>query len=160
SVASRLRGGGSLLGGSLLERGVLLRAAGLALTLFAAGGCNAATQNVRAFRAFAEEEPNVKVTIARVDDVSATLELADRILTKETYSAGDQWPRRLGMTEQQFRDYKDQLRDKFPYKGLENEEVPVLSVYRVHIEKTLTDYGPPPEKAMYPSLLDAVGALN
>ena len=102
----------------------------------------------------------MKVNIDRVDDVSVTLELVDRILTKESYTPGDQWPRRLGMTEQQFRDYKDELKEKFPYKGLENEEVPVLKVYRTHIEKTLVDYGPPPEKGMYPSLFDAVGALN
>lgn len=143
-----------------MDRAVLLRFFGLVSVAALVTGCNAATQNVRAFRAFAEEDPNVKVNIQRVDDVSTTLELVDRILTKESYTPGDQWPRRLGMTEQQFRDYKDALKEKFPYKGLENEEVPVLTVYRAHIEKTLVDYAPPPEKAMYPSIFDALGSLN
>jgi hypothetical protein len=139
----------------LFGRGVLV--VGTALFL---GGCGAATQNVRAFRAYANEEPNVKVSIARVDDVSATLALVDKILTGTSYTPGDQWPRRLGMTDAQFREYKESLANKFPYKGLENEEVPILTCYRAHIEHTFLEYGPPPEKGMYPSLLDAVGALN
>src|SRR6516225_3502544 len=102
-------------GGSLFGRGVLV--VGTALFL---GGCGAATQNVRAFRAYANEEPNVKVSIARVDDVSATLALVDKILTGTSYTPGDQWPRRLGMTDAQFREYKESLANKFPYKGLEN----------------------------------------
>lgn len=124
------------------------------------GGCGAATQNVRAFRAYANEDPNVKVNIDRVDDVSATLSLVDRILTGTTYTPGDMWPRRLGMTDAQFREIKAQLKEKFPYKGLENEEVPILKCYRIHIERTMAEYGPPPDKAMYPSLFDAVAGLN
>jgi hypothetical protein len=124
------------------------------------GGCGAATQNVRAYRAYINEDPNVKVSIDRVEDLAVTLELVDKILTGTSYTPGDQWPRRLGMTDAQFRDYKSDLADKYPYKGLENAEVPILKCYRVHIEKTMSEYGPPPEKGKYPSLLDAVGALN
>lgn len=131
----------------------------LALSLFL-GGCGAATQNVRAYRAYMHEDPNVKVSIDRVEDLAVTLQLVDRILLQTTYTPGDMWPRRLGMTDAQFRDIKSELRGKYPYAGLENAEVPILKCYRVHIEKTLVEYGPPPEKAKYPSLFDAVGALN
>lgn len=142
----------------MFARGLSL--AGLLGIAVLSTGCGAATQNVRAFRAFANEDPNVKVNIQRVDDVSATLALVDRILTGTTYTPGDMWPRRLGMTDTQFREIKAQLKNKFPYKGLENEEVPILSCYRTHLERTLSEYGPPPDKAMYPSLFDAVSGLS
>jgi hypothetical protein len=136
-------------------RALLLVAMALALS-----GCGAATQNVRAYRAYMQEDPNVKVSIDRVEDVAVTLDLVDRILIGTSYTPGDMWPRRLGMTDAQFRDIKADLRDKYPYKGLDNAEVPILKCYRTHIERTLSEYGPPPEKAKYPSLFDAVGALN
>ena len=128
--------------------------------IVALSGCGAASQNVRAYRAFANEDPNVKVSIDRVEDLAVTLQLVDRILLQTSYTPGDMWPRRLGMTDAQFRDIKSELRDKYPYRGLEHAEVPVLKCYRLHIERTFTEYGPPPEKAKYASLLDAVGALN
>jgi len=150
----------------LKGRDVLSRACraatGLALGgIFACtSGCGAATQNVRAYRAFAAEDPNIKVSIDRVEDLAVTLQLVDRILLQTSYTPGDMWPRRLGLTDAQFRDIKSDLRDKYPYRALEHAEVPVLKCYRVHLEKTLTEYGPPPEKGKYASLLDAVGALN
>lgn len=123
-------------------------------------GCGAATQNVRAYRAYMREDPNVKVAIDRVEDLAVTLELVDRILLRTSYTPGDMWPRRLGMTDAQFRDIKADLRDRYPYKDLDNVEVPILKCYRVHVERTMSEYGPPPEKGKYASLLDAVGALN
>ncbi len=39
-----------------------------------------ATQNVRAYCAFANEDPNVKVSIDHVEDLAITLKLVDRIL--------------------------------------------------------------------------------
>jgi hypothetical protein len=132
----------------------------LLTSVFVLPGCGAATQNVRAYRAFMQEDPNVKVSIDRVEDLAVTLQLVDKILLQTSYTPGDMWPRRLGMTDKQFREIKSQLREKYPYKALENVEVPILKCYRVHIERTMLEYGPPPEKGMYPSLFDAVGALN
>ncbi len=133
---------------------------GLLTALPLLGGCGAATQNVRAFRAYANEDPNLNVSIDRIEDMSVTLELVDKILLQQSYTPGDMWPRRLGMTDAQFRDIKAELRDKYPYGGLEHAEVPILKCYRYHLEKTLEEYAPPPEKAKYASLFDAVGALN
>jgi hypothetical protein len=142
----------------ILRRAV--SAAALVGGLVVLSGCGAATQNVRAYRAFANEDPNVKVSIDRVEDLAVTLQLVDRILLQTSYTPGDMWPRRLGMTDAQFRETKAKLREKYPYRGLENAEVPVLKCYRIHLEETLAEYGPPPEKAKYASLLDAVGALS
>lgn len=133
---------------------------GLLLAAPLLGGCGAATQNVRAFRAYANEDPNINVAIDRVEDMAITLELVDRILLQQSYTPGDMWPRRLGMTDAQFRDIKAELREKYPYSGLENAEVPILKCYRYHLEHALVEYAPPPEKAKYASLFDAVGALN
>ncbi len=141
-----------------LQRGFFLLIA--LVLLFALSGCGAATQNVRAYRAFMQEDPNVKVSIDRVEDLAVTLQLVDRILLGQSYTPGDHWPRRLGMTDTQFREIKAELREKYPYKALENVEVPILKCYRLHIERTLAEYGPPPEKGKYPSLFDAVGGLS
>lgn len=132
----------------------------MCVAALAMSGCGAATQNVRALRAYANEDPNLKVNIDRVEDIARTLELVDRILLQQSYTPGDMWPRRLGLTDPQFREIKAELKDKYPYRDLENQEVPILKCYRVHVEKTLAEYGPPPEKGKYPSLFDAVGALN
>lgn len=132
----------------------------MCVAALAMSGCGAATQNVRALRAYANEDPNLKVNIDRVEDIARTLELVDRILLQQSYTPGDMWPRRLGLTDAQFREIKAELKDKYPYRDLENQEVPILKCYRVHVEKTLAEYGPPPEKGKYPSLFDAVGALN
>jgi hypothetical protein len=141
-----------------LQRGFLLVVA--VVFLFSLSGCGAATQNVRAYRAFMQEDPNVKVSIDRVEDLAVTLELVDRILLGQSYTPGDHWPRRLGMTDTQFREIKAELREKYPYKALEHVEVPILKCYRIHIERTLSEYGPPPEKGKYPSLFDAVAGLS
>jgi hypothetical protein len=143
---------------AFLRRFLVLAAMAGGATLL--GGCGAHTQNVRAFRAYMNEDPNVKVSIDRVDDLAATLDLVDRIMLKTSYTPGDHWPRRLGMTDIDFRRIKQERREKYPYKDLENAEVPILTCYRYYIEEVFREHGPPPEKGMYPSLLDAVGALG
>ena len=59
---------------------ILRRAAVAAALVGGLSGCGAATQNVRAYRAIANEDPNVKVSIDRVADLAITLQLVDRIL--------------------------------------------------------------------------------
>ena len=91
--------------------GSFRRVLALAVTVGGAtvlGGCGAPTQNVRAFRAYMNEDPNVKVSIDRVDDLAATLDLVDRIMLKTSYTPGDHWPRRLGMTDADFRRIKQE----------------------------------------------------
>lgn len=129
-------------------------------TIVGVGGvaCAPAGQNVRAFRAYANEDPSLKVSLDRLEDMARTLELVDRILTSTPYTPGDLWIRRLPMTDPEFRAIRDQIKEENPYKYGEYE-VPVLKCYRRHIEAVLDEYKPPPEKAMYPSVLDAVSGL-
>lgn len=122
-------------------------------------GCAPTSQNVRAYRAYASEEVSLKVSLDRIEDMARTLELVDRILTGQDYTPGDIWVRRLPCDDAEYRAIRDDIKTENPYKFGEYE-VPVLKVYRRHIENVLTEYHPPPEKAMYPSLLDAVGALS
>ncbi len=121
--------------------------------------CGGATQNVRAFRAYANEDPSIKVSIDRVEDVAVTLQLVDRILTGTSYTPNDLWVKRLPLSDTAAKRIKGELKEKYPYNSGEHE-VPILKVYRDHIQDTFRDYGPPPGKGEYPSLLDAVNALN
>jgi hypothetical protein len=104
------------------------------------------------------EEANLKVCIDRMEDIARVLELVDRLISGTTYTPGDQWPRRMPLSDPEARRIKDELRDKYPYNQ-GDYEVPLVKVYRTWIETQLREYGPPPEKAMYPSLLDAVAGL-
>lgn len=61
-----------------LRRAVV--AAALVGGLAGLSGCGAATQNVRAYRPFANENPNVTASIDRVEDLAITLQPVDRIL--------------------------------------------------------------------------------
>jgi hypothetical protein len=123
-------------------------------------GCGGATQNVRAFRAYAHEDPSIKVSIDRVEDIAVTLQLVDKILTGTSYTPNDLWVKRLPLSNSDAKKIKEELHEKYPYNGSGEHEVPILKVYRDHIQDTFRDYGPPPEKGKYRSLLDAVAGLN
>ncbi len=136
-------------------------AALLALALSCAAplvACAPASQNVRAFRAYAHEDTSLKVSLDRIEDMARTLELVDRILTQTTYTPGDVWIRRLPLGDPEFRALKEELRGRHPY-NTGQFEVPILKVYREHVQRTLDEFRPPPEKPMYPSILDAVAGL-
>jgi hypothetical protein len=122
-------------------------------------GCAGPGNNVRAIRAYAHEDASLKVSIDRIEDLGRTLELVDRILSDTSYTPGDFWTRRLPLSNSQAVEIKDYLKTRYPYNQGEYE-VPILKVYRVHIENVMSEYAPPPEKGMYPSLLDAVAALS
>ena len=112
----------------------------LALLLVCAAvlGCAGATQNVRAYRAYAYEEPKLAVALDRVDDLSATLELVDRILTRTPYEPGADWVRKLPLGNREAAKIKSQLRRSKPYSNYKYE-IPVIKVYRVHLERVMQD---------------------
>ncbi len=120
-------------------------------------GCGV-QQNVRAVRAYAHEDASLRVSLDRVEDLARTLELVDRILVGSPYTPGDLWVRRLPLREADARAVKEKILESAPYNTGEFE-VPILKIYRLYIEQTLREYAPPPEKAMYPSILDAVAGL-
>ncbi len=140
-------------------RRLLVLLALAAFLLFPCEGCGGVTQNVRAYRAYAHEDPSIKVAVDRIEDLALTLELVDRILTQTSYTPNDIWVKRLPLSDTEARRVKESLKDRYPYNA-GDQEVPILKVYRNHIQDTFRDYAPPPEKGKYPSLLDAVAGLN
>lgn len=135
-----------------------LACAGL-LSFVALNGCSTATQNVRAYRAYANEDTSLKVAFDRIQDIARSLELVDRILAQTSYTPGDLWVRRLPITDAEYRARKDDIKGSHPYNTGEFE-VPVLKVIKEHCEGVLDEFRPPPEKAAYPSILDAASALS
>jgi hypothetical protein len=121
-------------------------------------GCAGATQNVRAIRAYAHEETSIRVSLDRIEDLAKTLELVDRILFEEGYTPGDTWVRRLPLDDVEAKAIKDDVKTENPYKTGEYE-VPILKLYRRHIEHVFDEYKAPPEKPRYPSIVDALQGL-
>lgn len=135
-----------------------MRRAGFAIIFALATGCAGASQNVRAFRAYAHEDASLKVALDRVQDIARALELVDRLLTQTSYTPGDLWVRRLPMTDAEYRVRRDDIKSSHPYNTGEFEP-PILKAYKEHCEIVLGDFKTP-DKAMYPSILDAASALT
>lgn len=138
-----------------------VRAACLCAGLGLLAGCSTATQNVRAYRAYAHEDASLKVAFDRIQDIARSLDLVDRIIAQTNYTPGDLWVRRLPITDAQFRERKAKLKGAHPYNTGEFE-VPVLRVIKDHCESVLDEFRPPREKTAttYPSILDAASALT
>ncbi len=121
------------------------------------GGCGY-TQNVRAYRAYAYESPSLDVALDRTDDLAAALELVDRLLTQTPLSPGDAWLGKLALTDAEAKKIREELRQKPPYDASASYEIPVVKIYRIHLERVLEEAKS--GGSDYPSLLDAVGALG
>ncbi len=139
--------------------GKFIGVGGLVVLGSGGGACIPAYENVRAIRAYAHEDVSLKVSLDRIEDIARTLDLVDRILVSTGYTPGDQWVRRIPLTDPDYRRIKDDIKTENPYKFGEFE-VPVLKCYRRHIENVLEEYKPPPEKPMYPSIFDAVAGFS
>ncbi|MEZ4375536.1 MAG: hypothetical protein R3B07_32295 [Polyangiaceae bacterium] len=114
-------------------RPLVLLGLGAALAL----GCSP-TQNVRALRAYAYEDPNLPVAIDRVKDLYATLDLVDRLLLETPYSPGDEWIQKLPLTDREAERIREEIRGQEPYTSREYE-VPILKIYRIHLERVLKE---------------------
>lgn len=137
-----------------------MRREGLAIAALLAGlaGCAGASQNVRAYRAYAHEDASLKVALDRVQDIARSLELVDRLLSQTSYTPGDLWVRRLPMTDAEYRVRREAIKKSHPYNTGEFEP-PILKAYKEHCEIVLNEFRSP-DKAMYPSILDAASALT
>ena len=129
----------------------------LLLSSLLVGGCGY-TQNVRAYRAYAYESPSLDVALDRTEDLSAALELVDRLLLQTPVSPGDAWLGKLALTDGEAKKIREELRQKPPYDSNASYEIPVIKIYRVHLERVLEEAKSGGSE--YPSLLDAVGALG
>ena len=124
----------------------------------ALAGCGPSTYNVRAARAYANEDADPAVIGDRATDLTRAVELADELLCATPYSPGDLWVRRLRLDDDEGDTLTDRIGAAPPYSG--QYEVPLAKIYRVKIEEALRGAKAPREPpARFPSLLDAVSAL-
>src|SRR4051794_11175518 len=59
--------------------------------VFALSGCNLATLNVRAARAYSNEDTDIAVVLDRAEDLASARNLVKRLLAETPYSPGDAW---------------------------------------------------------------------
>ncbi len=134
----------------------------MAAAFAASGGmaCAPATFNVRAQRAFANEEAIPEVVVDRTKDILLVRPLLVGILTATPYSPGDDWVTMLGLHG----DAADRLRKEVaaspPYQTGEHE-IPAVKLYRLHLGK-VAKYAGSQRKypAVYPSVLDGLASLS
>ena len=80
----------------------------------------------------------------------------DKLLLETPYTPGDAWIAKLPLSSEEAKLLRDDVRQTPPYSEA-NYEVPVMKLYRIHLEKVLAEA---PAKGKYGSLLDAVGDLG
>jgi hypothetical protein len=124
-------------------------------------GCaQLATLNVRATRAYGNEEPDPAVVADRLDDIGAVLGLVDKLLRGTPYTPGDAWLRDLPLDDEKAKAIRAAVLKERPYDS-EDFEVPIVKLYRRHLEVVLkraeaTRTG----AATFPSILDGVAQLH
>jgi hypothetical protein len=122
-------------------------------------GCLPATFNVRAARAFSNEEANPAIVLDRTEDLIAVRADLEKILTTTPYSPGDAWVKALELDGAEADTLRAGVEAAPPYQG-GDFEVPIVKLYRLHIERVAKLAEAPRLKpARYPSLLDAVAEL-
>jgi len=123
-------------------------------------GCAPATFNVRAQRAFSNEEAVTEVVTDRAADVRGARAVAVRLLTSTPYAPADDWISQLELRGEVAKRVKNEIESKPPYQGGEHE-IPAAKVFRSHLEKVeLGARGARKTPAMYPSVLDGLAACS
>lgn len=134
-------------------------AALLGLAASSLTGCAPATFNVRASRAYSNEEASVPVVQDRIDDLVAVRAHLEELLAATPYSPGDPWITALELRGPEADRLRASLAARPPYAG-GDFEVPIVKLYRLHLESVLKQASAPrPVPARHPSLLDGVGEL-
>lgn len=132
---------------------------GLLLGIMASPGCGPSTYNVRAARAYANEDANPNVVADRTKELERALALADRLLGATPYSPGDAWLRALRLDDDGADALLERFEDAPPYDG--EYEVPIAKLYRVRIDEALAlAAAPRAATPKHPSLLAALGTLS
>lgn len=144
----------------MLRRPPLARAAlACSLAAVAALGCGAQSYNVRASRAYSNEDADLGVVNDRATDLGRSEQAVDKLLAGTPYTPGDRWPAGLRLDDDGADRIKARYADAAPYSG--DHEVALAKLYRVELEQTLgaatAERASAPGK--YPSLLDAVAAI-
>lgn len=134
--------------------------AGLLLLASAASACGPAAYNVRAARAFANEDARRAIIDDRAADLERAAWLADEVLSSTPYSPGDAWIAALRLDDEEGERLRARLEKTPPYDG--EHEVPLAKLYRAKLDEALAraaargERGAPPAFAR---LFDALAAL-
>jgi hypothetical protein len=136
----------------------------LLLASAAASACGPTTYNVRAARAFANEDARRAIIDDRAADLERAAWLADEVLSSTPYSPGDAWIAALRLDDVEAERLRARLEETPPYDG--EHEVPLAKLYRAKLDEALAraplrrrargERGAPPAFAR---LFDALAAL-
>lgn len=129
------------------------------LGLLSLSGC--ATTNVRAMRAYANEDPQLVVALDRLDDIGEVLRLLDEAVYDTPYSPGDAWVSELALDDERAAELMAEVRRRPPYDE-PGFHVPVVRLYRIHLAEILHAQRTRNrvEEADYPSLMVALKELH
>jgi hypothetical protein len=129
--------------------------------VFALGLSGCATTNVRALRAYANEDPQLVVALDRLDDVAEVLRLLDVALMEVPYSPGDAWVGKLALDDVRAGQLMAVVRSRPPYDD-RDFHVPVMRLYRLHLAEVIHQerMRKRAEPADYPSLMAALRDLH
>ncbi len=123
-------------------------------------GCFPATFNVRAQRAFSNEEAVPETIVDRAVDIAETRILVGKLLADTPYTPADEWVQALGLENPEGERLKKEVLATSTYRGGELE-VPTVKVIRLHLQKVSNQaLAPRASKAAYPSLLAALETLT
>ncbi|WP_437731236.1 hypothetical protein [Sorangium sp. So ce1335] len=131
--------------------------AGLVL-LAAAPACVPATYNVRAARAFANEDARRAIIDDRAAELDRAIALADEVLARTPYAPGDAWIAALRLDDEEGERLRERFEEAPPYDGA--YEVPLAKLYRAKIDEALARArAPRPAPPAFARLFDALAAL-
>ncbi|XYH94573.1 hypothetical protein ACMHYB_43090 [Sorangium sp. So ce1128] len=130
----------------------------LLLVAASAPACVPATYNVRAARAFANEDARRAIIDDRTLDLERAVSLADEVLGRTPYSPGDAWVAALRLDEDEGERLRERFEEAPPYDG--EYEVPLAKLYRVKIDEALArSREPRPAPPAFARLFDALASL-
>ncbi|WP_437303766.1 hypothetical protein [Sorangium sp. So ce388] len=130
----------------------------LLLVAASAPACVPATYNVRAARAFANEDARRAIIDDRTVELERAISLADEVLGSTPYSPGDAWVAALRLDEDEGERLRERFEEAPPYDG--EYEVPLAKLYRVTIDEALARArGPRPAPPAFARLFDALASL-
>ncbi|WP_437875102.1 hypothetical protein [Sorangium sp. So ce513] len=133
--------------------------AGLVLLAAAApSACVPDTYNVRAARAFANEDARRPIIDDRTADLDRAVALADEVLARTPYSPGDAWIAALHLDDEEGERLRRRFEEAPPYDG--TYEVPLAKLYRAKLDEALARArAPRPAQPAFAQLFDALAAL-
>ncbi|WP_437955533.1 hypothetical protein WME76_28995 [Sorangium sp. So ce119] len=130
----------------------------LLLAAASASACVPPAYNVRAARAFANEDARRAIIDDRAVDLERAAALADEVLARTPYSPGDAWIAALRLDDEEGERLRERFEEAPPYDG--EHEVPLAKLYRVKLDEALARArAPRPSPPAFARLFDALAAL-